>query len=177
MRIAQQFHNQLQCRERPSSGRAVRLSPIIPCSMAQTATCARDLRPSLLRIFATWRSAVDGAITSAFAISRLQCPFAMSKTTSCWRRLRRLELHAAATACRIASTSMSLLRAGLLHGRSACYSMRSAVAKLRSARRRSPHSDCSWPGAQCPQTAWTAISTWLSSTVPISGRHRRLRFV
>src|SRR5258708_34474548 len=45
-----------------------------PRSTAQTATCARDLSPSLLRMLATCRTAVASAIIRSLAISRLVQP-------------------------------------------------------------------------------------------------------
>ena len=49
-----------------------------PCSAAQTATCARELKPSLFRMWTTWLAAVPSVMTSASAICRLVSPRAIS---------------------------------------------------------------------------------------------------
>ena len=60
-------------RDCPASGLAWRRH-LRPCSVAQTATCARELMPSLFRMWTTWLAAVPSVITSSSAIWRLVSP-------------------------------------------------------------------------------------------------------
>src|SRR6266508_415201 len=58
------------------------------CSVTQLATCAREAKPSLLRMCSTWVSAVRCEITSLAAISLLLNPSPMSSAISYSRRVR-----------------------------------------------------------------------------------------
>ena len=55
---------------------------IDPFPAAQAAIWAREVKPSLDRIFATWRAAVAGLMTSSSAMPLLLCPWAMSAVIS-----------------------------------------------------------------------------------------------
>jgi hypothetical protein len=85
-----------RCSTLPSNGvgvdghcapRSTCARPVSPVSAAHTATSARDLIPSLIRMLATCRSVVLVAITSSSAISELRSPRAICAATSRSRRV------------------------------------------------------------------------------------------
>jgi hypothetical protein len=63
------------------SRHAGRLAFAHPCSTAHAASCARESKPSLVRMFETWLSAVRSLMTRASAMLRLDRPRATRPAT------------------------------------------------------------------------------------------------